>query len=388
MPKLARILILSITGILTLTGGARAFETEARAAYVLDLTTNTVLLSKNADEPLPPASMSKLMTVYMLFDALRDNPNVSMDTKFVVSTRARQMGGSTMFLNERDRPTVEDLVQGIIVQSGNDATVVVAEGLAGSEDAFARMMNERAKTLGMEHSTFANASGWPHPNQRMSMHDLVILSSRLITEFPEYYGYFGQAEFEFDGRAPDNRHNRNPLLGLGIGADGLKTGHTQESGYGLVGSAKQGDRRVVFAITGLDSEAAREQEAEKIINWSFRQFVEMKIADEGERLAQAPVWMGDVQQIGLVAPHDLSVLTTTMSQEEPSLEIVYNSPIEAPIEEGSEVAELVVTREGLPDTHLPLIAERGVDRGGFVPRLRSAGHVLAGRVAVAVKEMF
>ncbi len=232
-----------------------SFETRAQAAYVLDLTTDTVLLSKNADVPLPPASMSKLMTLYMLFEALRDG-RVTMETRFGVSDRAAAMKGSTMFLDQRDRPTVEELIQGIIVQSGNDACVVVAEGLAGTEDAFARLMNDRAAALGLEASTFTNASGWPSPDHRMSVHDLGRLAARLITEFPEYYGYFAQKEFEFDGRAPQNRFNRNPLLELGIGADGLKTGHTQEAGYGLVGSAMQGDRRIVFVMIGLDRGSA------------------------------------------------------------------------------------------------------------------------------------
>ncbi len=218
---------------------ARAFETRATSAFVVDVTTGTVLLEKDADVPLPPASMSKLMTLNMLFEALADG-RVQMDTRFGVSDRAQAMGGSTMFLNTTDRPpTVEELIQGIIVQSGNDACVVVAEALGGTEDAFAIMMTERAEALGMMNSSFGNSSGWPHPAQRMSMEDLAILASRLITEFPQYYHYFSQTEFLFDGRAPDNRRNRNPLLKLGIGADGLKTGHTQEAGYGLVGSALQ-----------------------------------------------------------------------------------------------------------------------------------------------------
>ena len=200
-----------------------AYETEARAAYLFDVETGTILFEKEADLPLPPASMSKLMTLNMLFEALRDG-RVTLDTTFSVSTRARLMGGSTMFLDETDRPTVEELIKGIIVQSGNDACVVVAEGLAGSEDAFARQMNARAPEIGLNNSTFANASGWPDPNHRMSMRDLGVLATRLIEEFPEYYGYFALEEFDFDGRSPSNRFNRNPVLGLGLGADGLKTG--------------------------------------------------------------------------------------------------------------------------------------------------------------------
>lgn len=370
------------------TSASAAFETQARAAYIVDLTTNTVLLEKNANEPLPPASMSKLMTLFMLFEALRDNPNITMNTEFGVSTKAREMGGSTMFLNERDRPTVEQLIQGIIVQSGNDATVVVAEGLAGTEEAFARMMNTRAETLGLTNSTFANASGWPNPNQRMSVHDLGLLAEHLIEDFPEYYGYFSQEEYPFDGRAPQNRYNRNPLLKLNIGADGLKTGHTEEAGYGLVGSARQGNRRIVFVISGLPSTEARAQEAERIVAWAFRQFVETKIAPAGSIVAEAPVWMGERQSINLVAPQDMVVLNPAIGGETYTAEVVFNGPIDAPIAQGDQIAELVVTRPDMPDARLPLVAERDVERGGIVPRLRSASYVLFDRLMGEAEALF
>lgn len=374
--RFVKYLLLALSLAAIMGGAARAaFETRATAAYVVDHATGTVLFSKNAESPLPPASMSKLMTLNMLFEALQDG-RVSMGTQFAVSTKARQMGGSTMFLNERDRPTVEQLIQGIIVQSGNDACVVVAEGLAGTEDAFARLMNERARALGMDSSTFANASGWPNPNQRMSMKDLGILAQRLITEFPEYYGYFGQAEYEFDGRAPQNRFNRNPLLKLGIGADGLKTGHTSEAGYGLVGSAVQGTRRVVFVISGLNSEAERAEEAERVVNWAFRQFVEQNVADKGTRLAEAPVWMGDVQRVGLVAPDDIVLLVPATQRDAIEAQIVYDGPIEAPIEAGQQIGELVVNLPDMEERRLPLVADKSVPRGGFVPRLRTAAQVL------------
>ncbi len=364
-------LIASIWGVSTAT----AFDTRASAAYILDQTTGTVLLSKNAETPLPPASMSKLMTLNMLFEALRDG-RVTMDTRFSVSSKARAMGGSTMFLNERDRPTVHELIQGIVVQSGNDACVVVAEGLGGSEDAFARLMNERARALGMNNSTFANASGWPNPNQRMSMKDLGILANRLIAEFPEYYGYFGQEEFGFDGRAPQNRFNRNPLLKLGIGADGLKTGHTSEAGYGLVGSAVQGKRRVVFVITGLSSETERAEEAERVVNWAFRQFVEKTVVEEGTRLGEVKVWMGDMQRVGLIAPADITLLVPALVHDKIDAEIIYETPIEAPIQAGQEIGELVVALPDMETQRIPLVAENAVARGGFLPRLRTATQVL------------
>lgn len=354
------------------------YDTRAKAAFMLDLTTNTVLLDKDADIPLPPASMSKLMTLNMLFEALQDG-RVTLDTQFGVSSRAKNMGGSTMFLDENDRPTVEQLIQGIIVLSGNDACVVVAEGLAGSEDSFARLMNERAASLGMTGSTFANSSGWPNPNHRMSTRDLGILAARLITEFPEYYGYFGQEEYEFDNRAPDNRFNRNPLLKLGIGADGLKTGHTQEAGYGIVGSATQGTRRVVFVLTGMATEKERREESERIVNWAFRQFVEKQVAEEGTEIARADVWMGDQPEIGLVTKNDITLLLPALEREVLSAEVVYDGPLEPPIAAGDEVADLVISMKGLPDTKIPLVADRDVNRGGFLSRIRTAAVVLMDR---------
>ncbi|PZX17813.1 D-alanyl-D-alanine carboxypeptidase (penicillin-binding protein 5/6) [Palleronia aestuarii] len=356
-----------------------AFETRATAAYVYDVTTDTVLVEKQADVPLPPASMSKLMTLNMLFEALRDG-RITMETRFGVSSKAKAMDGSTMFLNERDRPTVEELIQGIIVMSGNDACVVVAEGLAGSEDAFARMMNERAASLGMSQSTFVNASGWPALNHRMSVRDLGILATRLVTEFPEYYGYFAQKEFAWDNRAPKNRFNRNPLLGLGIGADGLKTGHTQEAGHGLVGSATQGARRIVFVITGLDSSTARAEEAERVVAWAFRQFVEKTVVTGGQRIATADVWLGDVSRVDLNAGRDARLLVPALEQGEITARAAFTDPLEAPIEAGQEVGKLVITMRGLPDSEIPLVAGRAVERGGFVPRLSTAANVLLAKV--------
>ena len=370
-------------GILLLSLPAQAFDTRAQAAWVYDVTTKTVLLEKNAHEKLPPASMSKLMTVNMLFEALRDG-RVRLDERFSVTSRAKAMEGSTMFLNETDRPTVEDLIKGIVVLSGNDACVVVAEALAGTEEEFAKKMNERARALGMTDSTFANASGWPHPNQRMSMHDLGILAVRIITEFPEYYGYFALTEFPYDGRAPQNRFNRNPILPLGIGADGLKTGHTVESGYGLVGSAVQGGRRVVVVLTGLTSEKERSEEAERVINWAFREFVEKTVVKKGTRIADAPVWLGSSGQVGLVVADDLSLLLPSLAQDKLTAEVIYTTPIEAPVAEGQKLAEMVVTVPGLPSVTVPLVADAEVAKGGFGTRMRTAFHLLSARLMAEI----
>ena len=354
-----------------------AFETRAKSAYVVDQTTNTVLLSKNAEEPLPPASMSKLMTLYMAFEAVRDG-RLSLDEKLPVSEHAMSFGGSTMFLDTTDRVTVEDLLRGIIVMSGNDACVVIAEALSpdGTEAGFARMMTQRATLMGMENSTFMNSSGWPQAGHRMSMKDLAILAERLIEDFPEFYPLFNEREFAFDGRAPQNTRNRNPLLGLGIGADGLKTGHTQEAGFGLVGSAKQGDRRVIFVISGMDSTRARAEEAEALVNWSFRQFTQADLAQAGTRLASAEVWMGAQPSVGLVAAEDISTLVPVLGADAIEAEVVYRGPVQAPVEAGQQLAELVFTPEGLPEVRVPLVAEVAVPRGGFMVRVTTAANVL------------
>lgn len=358
---------------------AAAFETNARAAWVYDLTTNTVLLEKQAHEPLPPASMSKLMTINMLFEALRDG-RVKLDDRFAVSSHAKSMEGSTMFLNEQDRPTVEELIKGMIVLSGNDACVAVAEGLAGTEKEFAIKMNARAQALGMADSHFANASGWPDPEHRMSMHDLGILAVRLISEFPEYYPYFALTEFPYDGRSPDNRFNRNPLLKMNIGADGLKTGHTSEAGYGLVGSAVQNGRRIVFVISGLDSEKARAEEAQRIADWAFREFIQKTVAKKGQKITDAPVWMGSVKSVGLVVGEDMTLLLPSLAQGSLKAEVKYNGPLNAPFAAGTKLAELVIDIPGHNPVTVPLVAEQDVAAGGFTTRVGTAFRQVSSRL--------
>ncbi len=359
---------------------AAAFDTKARAAYVLDAGTDTVLLEKNADVPLPPASMSKLMTLYVAFEALRDG-RLSLDETLPVSEHAMSYGGSTMFLDTTDRVRVEDLLRGIIVLSGNDACAVIAEALSpdGTEAGFARYMTKRGQDLGMTASTFANSNGWPAAGHRMSVHDLAILADRLIEDFPEYSPLCAETSFEFDGRAPSNTRNRNPLLRLGIGADGLKTGHTEEAGYGLVGSAKQGDRRVIFVITGMESERARAEEAEALVNWSFRQFTKKTVAKQGDPIAEAEVWRGATGSVGLVPANDLEILLPSLTADTIEGEVVYSGPIEAPVKQGQRLAELVLQPEELPEVRLPLVAANDVPRGGFVVQVRTAAQVLIKR---------
>lgn len=366
-----RAFLLRLVALLSLSAPVQAFETNAQTAWVYDVATGTVLMEKNADQQIPPASMSKLMTIYMLFEALREG-RVQMDTRLPVSTKARQMQGSTMFLNEQDRPTVDELIKGIIVLSGNDACVVVAEGLSGTEAAFARQMTQKGKEIGLTNSVFTNSSGWPDPDHLMTARDLGTLAVRLIRDFPELYKNFAIREFGFDGRAPANRFNRNPLLSLGIGADGLKTGHTQEAGYGLVGSAVQNGRRVVFVITGMSGETARAEEAERIVNWSFRQFTMKKLVPAGETVVEAPVWLGTQDRLGLTTNEGVNVLIPAGAQDSVKVEAVYDSPIPAPIAKGDEVGRLVVTVPGAKDAVTPLIAAQDVPAAGFMGRMKGA----------------
>lgn len=363
------------------TAGAQDFATRAGSAILVDHNTGQVLLAKNAHVPLPPASMSKLMTLNMTFEALRDG-RLSLDTVLPVSEHAASFGGSTMFLDPRDRVTVEDLIRGVVVLSGNDATVVLAEALSpdGTEAGFARMMTERARELGMEDSVFRNASGWPAPGHVMSMADLAALAGRLVTEFPEEYAYFDETEFAFDGRSPANRFNRNPLLGLDIGADGLKTGHTQEAGYGLVGSAVQGDRRVTVALSGMESEAARADESERLINWAFRQFAETALFEDDAPVAMADVFMGEMARVPLRPAEPLTVLLPSTGREALAGEIDYLGPVEAPVAEGTPVATLTLSHPGMEPWEVPLVAATDVARAGPLRRIQIAGGSVAERM--------
>lgn len=372
----SRLVVLALLLLLPVTA-AVAFETRAGAAFVIDQQTGTVLMAKNADEPLPPASMSKLMTLYMAFEAIRDG-RLSTEERLPVSQKAMSYGGSTMFLDTTDRVRVIDLLRGIIVLSGNDACAVIAEALSpdGTEAGFARLMTRRARQLGMTNSTFVNSNGWPAPGQRMSMRDLALLANRLIVDFPEFYPMFAETTFEFDGRAPQNTQNRNPLLRLNIGADGLKTGHTQEAGYGLVGSAVQDGRRVIFAISGMETAKDRAEISEQIVNWAFRQFSESTLARQGERVADAEVWMGKQPRVGLVPAEDVTVLLPVLAQNKVKAEVVYNGPVQAPVEKGQELAQLILMPEELPEIRIPLVAENAVPEGGFAVRMRTATSVL------------
>ena len=370
-----------------LFSAAYSFDTKARAAYLIDQTSGAVLLSKNSDLPLPPASMSKLMTLYMTFEFIKAG-KLSLDEKLPVSKTAANYTGSTMFLNPTDRVAVLDLIRGIIVLSGNDACAVLAEALSpdGTEAGFAKLMTQRAKQIGLENSTFKNSNGWPANGHLMSVRDLGILAQKLIADFPEYYPMFAEQTYKFDGRAPANTRNRNPLLGLGIGADGLKTGHTKEAGYGLVGSAEQDGRRIIFVLSGLNNLEDRAQEAETIVNWAFRQFTMEKFATDGSEIGKAKVWNGKSRDVSLVLENDLNVMIPVLSSSKPIFSIEYVGPIKAPIKKGDKIAELLIKSEDLPETRHSLLAGNSVPRGGFFVKVRTAGQYLVNMLFADAEE--
>ena len=376
-----KVIISSAFLCLCLISQAYSFDTKARAAYVVDYNSGTILLSKNADLPLPPASMSKLMTLYMTFEFIKAG-RLGLDEKLPVSKNAANYTGSTMFLNPTDRVAVIDLIRGIIVLSGNDACAVIAEALSpdGTEAGFAKLMTQRGKQLGLGNSTFKNSNGWPADGHQMSVRDLGILAEKLFTDFPEYYPMFAEQTYEFDGRAPANSRNRNPLLGLGIGADGLKTGHTKEAGYGLVGSAKQDGRRIIFVLSGLSTLEDRAQEAETIVNWAFRQFVVEKFATGGSEIGNAKVWNGKSRNVSLVLEKDLNVMLPVLSSTGPLFSVEYIGPIKAPIKKGDRIAELVIRSADLPETRHALLAGNNVLSGGFFVKVRTAGQYLFNRL--------
>jgi D-alanyl-D-alanine carboxypeptidase (penicillin-binding protein 5/6) len=363
-----------LTGALAASQAA-AFETAAREAILIDAATGAVLLEKDADVSMPPASMSKIMTIYMVFESLKDG-RLSLDDKLTVSEKAWRMGGSKMFVEVGDEVRVEDLLRGVIVQSGNDACIVLAEALGGSEEGFAQAMTERARAIGLTGSSFANATGWPHPEQRMTARDLATLALRTIENFPEYYGYYSETSFVW---SDIKQGNRNPLLYKSLGADGLKTGHTEEAGYGLTGSAVQDGRRLVLVINGLSSIKVRAEESHRLIAWGFREFENYALLGAGETVEEAAVWQGESETVPLVLGEDLVVTLPRKSRSNMKVKVRYDGPVPSPIAEGQEIAALVVSAPEIADVVVPLLAGQAVERQGPVGRLFSGlKHMILG----------
>lgn len=356
---------------------AATIPTKAPHAFLLDSDTGAVLLDKDGDAPMAPASMSKLMTVFMLLEAIKEG-RVSLDSTFSVSQNAWQTGGaasgsSTMFLHPNEQVKVEDLLRGIIIQSGNDACIVVAENLAVTEAEFAAKMTKRARELGLKDSTFTNATGWPDPGQKMSAHDLAMLAELLIERFPEFYPVFSEKQFVHNGI---KQGNRNPLLYSFPGADGLKTGHTQDSGFGLVGSAKVNGRRLVLVINGLASNKERSEESARLLTWGYSEFQNVTLFKKGEAVETAEVWLGDKKTVKLQAPDDLIFTLPRAARRDMKVAVVVDQPVAAPILLGQKVATLRVTGPGMEPIERPLLAGESVERLGFTGRIVAAAKYL------------
>ena len=357
---------------------AAAIDIRAREYILVDFQTGTVLDAKDPDLKMPPSSMSKLMTAYMVFTALKSG-KISLEDTMTVSRNAWQLGGaatggSTMFLNPNDMVKVEELLRGMIVQSGNDACIVLAEGLAGSEEEFAKQMNAKAKEIGLTNSHFVNATGLPDEQHYMTPRDLSILAKRLITEFPEYYTIYSETSFTYNNIT---QGNRNPLLyRVGSGADGLKTGHTEVAGYGLTASAQRNGRRLIMVANGMDSLKARDEETSKLLDWGFREFTNRELFKAGDVVTNAEVWLGDVSDVSLVIAQDVAITVPRASAQQLDVKVVYQGPIPAPIPKGTDVAKVIITAKDLPPIELPLKAGEDVGRLGFVGRLKAAAQYI------------
>ena len=337
-------------------------ETKAKQAIIIDVQTGQRLLDKEADTRMPTSSMSKVMTIYMVFEALK-NGRLKMDSELSVSEKAWRKGGSKMFVDVGKKVKVKDLIRGVIVQSGNDATIVLAEGLEGDEDAFARSLNVKAKELGMENSNFKNASGWPDSEHYSTAADLAILAGSMIETFPEYYKFYSEKEFTFNNI---KQPNRNPLLYRDIGADGLKTGHTEAGGFGLMGSAKKDDRRVVMVVNGLEDEKSRAEEGSRLIEWALNNF-ENKVLFTGDKaLGHAAIAMGKDSKVDLITNKDAFLTIPKGSKDKIKLELKYKEPVLAPVQKGDELGVVVIDMPNMEPVSYSLYAANSVDRLGFV----------------------
>jgi D-alanyl-D-alanine carboxypeptidase (penicillin-binding protein 5/6) len=338
--------------------------TNASNMLLVDATTGAVLAEKNSTARMFPSSMSKLMTEYLLFEELKRGTLKLTDT-FPVSENAWAVQGSKMFVPLGAQVTIEDLIRGITVQSGNDACVVVAEGLAGSEAAFADRLNAKAKELGMSGSHFVNASGWPDENHYTTAADLATLAKRMIADFPEFYHFFSEKEFTYNNI---RQYNRNLLLGKG-GVDGLKTGHTEAAGYGIVLSAKEADRRLILVINGLSSMKEREREGAYLLNWGFRNFENVTLITPGQVVTEAPVAVGRSVSVGLTTTAPLVVTLPKINAGEVRVNARYTAPLEAPVAAGQEVGQVIVTLPNGSTQTAPLVTTAAVERKGFFARI-------------------
>jgi len=374
--KIAAVTAVAIIAVCAVSGELQAadepvFETKAKSAILLDADENLVLFEKEPEVLAPPASMSKLMTLAIVFRELKAG-RLKLDDEFKVSEHAWRTGGapsgsSAMFAPLNSMVTVSDLIQGITVQSGNDAAIILAEGIAGSEEAFARLMTDYGRTIGLENSTFANASGLPAEGHLMTARDLATLAHHLIYTYPEYYHFFGQKEFRY--RDKFTFRNRNPLVFAEIGVDGLKTGYIKESGYGMVASAVRDGQRLILVITGLESAKERASEARRLLNWGFNNFRPFRLFDDGQQVSDALVWGGTKHYVPLVGEGNIDIILPVNATGNVTAEVVYQGPIKAPIKKGDQLAMLRVTSDESQATNeIPLYAREDIGQSNFAMR--------------------
>ncbi|MGB3213955.1 MAG: D-alanyl-D-alanine carboxypeptidase family protein [Alphaproteobacteria bacterium] len=351
-----------------------ALQTAAKQAYVIDFDTGAVLYEKDADARMPTASMSKVMTMYLVFDALKAG-RLKLEDELLVSQRAWETQGSKMWVPINEKVKVEDLIRGVIIQSGNDATIVLAEALAGSEDAFALAMTKRAKEIGMENSNFKNASGWPDPEHYSTPHDLAIMAQRLIKDFPEYYPYYSEKEFTYHDI---KQGNRNPLLYRNIGVDGVKTGHTEEAGYGLIASAMQDGRRIVAVLSGMKDQQERADESARIVQWALGSFTNISLFKTPKEIERIPVVFGEGESVGVAVAEPLMVTVPKMDRESATVEISYQSPLIAPVKEGQNVGKATVKIPGVKDIVVPLVTVGAVEEAGLFGKIMQKAKMMLG----------
>ncbi len=368
-----------VSNATTQTSTEPAGPTIAREAYMIDFDTGAVLMDKNGDARMPTSSMSKTMTIYMAFEALK-NGKLTLDTKLPVSEKAWRMQGSKMFVELGSAIAVEDLIRGIIIQSGNDATIVLAEGIAGSEEDFAELMNRKAKEIGMNNSNFVNASGWPDPEHYSTAKDLATLATRVIRDFPEYYPYYAEKEFTWHNI---RQGNRNPLLYRNLGADGLKTGHAEEAGagYGMIGSAMRDGRRVIMVVNGLTDMQSRAQESARLIEWGLRSFDNVKLFSAGDTVDQAFVAMGQVEQVPLVTDADILITIPKAVKNDLKVSLSYKGPLVAPVKKGDQVGTLQIEVPRVGSFERPVFAGADVEKlGFFATTMTKAKLMLGGKI--------
>ena len=341
-------------------------DTAARWAFISDFNTGADLLNKNADEAMVPSSMTKLMTIYLVYGMLKAG-RLQLDQVLPVSERAWRTGGSKMFVPYPGGVKVEDLIRGIVVDSGNDACIVFAEAIAGSEEQFVDLMNQKAKELGLTHSVFKNCTGLPDPGHVMSCRDIATLAADLIRTYPEYYHYDSEKTFKYNNI---EQYNRNPLVQKGI-ADGLKTGHTEAGGYGLVVSAERAGRRVIVVLNGMESMRQRAEEAERLLEWAYREFENVTLIAAAQPLDRVPVWLGQTPSVALVTGRDIVVTMPRQWQNKAKVTLRYTAPVAAPVAKGAVLGSLTLAGPGVPALEAPLLAAENV------PRLPLPGRALA-----------